>query len=467
MRTRLARLAGVLAAACLLLPLSACDEILSVRNPAEIPVDSLGNAALLDAQVAGLIARTAEVVSGTESAIVQAAAFMTDEQLTGLNWEDWQRTNQRIANYNEAQMDAMWSDMSEMVKLGENALRNLDTLAADPTSDERVALASALTGYGYLFIGLHFCNAVFSTPDSLSGDLQQPTDVFQLAIPYFQDAIDVGTAAGETDIVNLARVGMARAHLNLGNWSQAISFAGAVPAGFVWWVEFTDADTDLYNNLYNEVTGANHTIGVHPAFLNGTYGDDGLVAGQTDPRIQHASDNDTGHDGSTLLYKPYQGRRFSGYSGLTIAGGAVEEVDVILFEQSTDVMLADYVEAQHHMYEAMYRNGDPEGPILTFVNARRAVGNEGPSAATGAALFTELRRQRARDTFMGGFRMGDLRRWGRQGVGNFFPTGAHPNPDRPPAIYGGWTCFPLPLEEYEGNPNLARPTDPLAPIVEF
>jgi hypothetical protein len=451
----------------LLLPLSACEDLLNVNNPAEIPVDSLGSTALIDAQLAGLIARFAENIAGDEEAITQAGAFMTDEQITGLNWEDWQRTNQRIANYNEAQMDAMWSNMAEIVTLGESALHFLDSLVADPASDDRVALAAALTGYGYVFIGEHFCNAVFSTPDSLSQDLKQPTDVFQLAIPYFQQAIDVGTAAGEADIANMARVGMARAHLNLGNWSQAISFAGAVPAGFVWWVEFTDADTDLYNNLFNEVTGSNHTMGVHPAFLNGTFGDNGLVAGQTDPRIQHASDHDTGHDGSTLLYKPFQGRRFSGYSGLTIAGGAVEETDVILFEEGTDVMLADYVEAQHHMYEAMYQNGDPEGPILTFVNARRAVGNEGPSAATGAALFTELRRQRARDTFMGGFRMGDLRRWGRQGVGNFFPTGPHPNPERPPAVYDTWTCFPLPLEEYEGNPELARPADPLAPVVEF
>jgi hypothetical protein len=463
MRTRLARWAGVLAAASLL-PLSACDEILSVNNPAEIPIDSLGSAALLDAQLAGLIARFAENIAGDEEGIVQGGTFMTDEEVTGLNWEDWQRENQRIVEYNEGSVDVIWSNQSEIVRLGENLLANLDTLVADPSSDDRVALASALTGYGYVFIGEHFCMAVFSTADSLSTDIEEPDEVFQRAIPHFQRAIDVGTAVGETDIVNLARVGMARAHLNLQNWTQVISFAGAVPSGFVYWVEYISEDSDLYNNLYNEVTGSNHTIGVHPAFLNGTYGDNGLVAGQTDPRIQHTSDFDTGHDGSTKLYKPFQGRRYSGYSGLTIAGGAVEGDDVILFEQDTDVMLADYVEAQHHMYEAMYRAGQPEGPILAFVNARRAVGNEAPDPGlTGAALFAELRRQRSRDHYMGGLRIGDLRRWARQGVGNFFPTGAHPNPERPPAVYGPWTCYPLPIEEYEGNPDLERPADPFTP----
>jgi hypothetical protein len=447
----------------LLLPLSACNEILDVSNPEEIPVGDLDNEALLDAQLAGLIARFAENMAGDEEGVVQGGTFMTDEEVTGLNWEDWQRENQRIVEYNEGSVDLIWSNQSEIVRLGEQVLDQLESMASDPASDDRVALASALTGYGFVFIGEHFCNAVFSTPDNLSGDLRSPNDVFQMAIPHFQRAIDVGTAAGETDIANLARVGMARAHLSLEDWGQAISFAQAVPAGFVYWVEYSDADTDLYNNLFNEVTGSNHTIGVHPAFLNGTYGDNGLVAGQTDPRIQHMSDFSTGHDGSTKLYKPFQGRRYSGYSGATIAGGAVEGTDVILFEQATDVMLADDVEAQHHMYEAMYRSGAAEGPILAFVNARRAVGNEAPASFAGADLFTELRRQRARDHYMGGMRLGDLRRWARQGVGDFFPTGAHPNPERPPAVYGPWTCFPLPIEEYEGNPNLERPADPFTP----
>ena len=163
------------------------------------------------------------------------------------------------------------------------------------------------------------------------------------------------------------------------------------------------------------------------------------------------------------MYKPYQGRRFSGYTGATIASGAEPGSDVILFEPDTDVMLADYVEAQHHMYEAMFRSGGAEGPILDFVNARRAVGNEAPVGLNGAALFDELRRQRAIDHFMGGLRLGDLRRWKRGGVGDFFPTGAHPNPERPPGIYGEWTCYPLPIEEYEGNPNLEKPADPTIP----
>jgi hypothetical protein len=109
-----------------------------------------------------------------------------------------------------------------------------------------------------------------------------------------------------------------------------------------------------------------------------------------------------------------------------------------------------------------------QAAVLAFVNARRAVGNQAPVTLTGRALLEELRNQRARDLFMGGFRLPDLRRWTKfdadQGPfedGSYFPTGTHPN-----AVfgeYGEWTCFPIPLSEYEGNPNLPRPTNPTVP----
>ena len=59
---------------------------------------------------------------------------------------------------------------------------------------------------------------------------------------------------------------------------------------------------------------------------------------------------------------------------------------------------------------------------------------------------------------MGGFRLGDLRRWLRHGVGNFFPTGDHVNTPLNSATwppYQDATCFPIPLPELEANPNAA------------
>ena len=141
----------------------------------------------------------------------------------------------------------------------------------------------------------------------------------------------------------------------------------------------------------------------------------------------------------------------------------------LLTEFDTDVLMADYVEAQHHYHEALAMQGGNEAAVLAFVNARRAVGNQAPVALTGQALITELRNQRARDLFMGGFRLPDLRRWTRFDSGNgpfaggsYFPVGAHPNAPVW-SDYEAWTCYPIPLSEYEGNANLSKPANPNEP----
>ena len=41
-----------------------------------------------------------------------------------------------------------------------------------------------------------------------------------------------------------------------------------------------------------------------------------------------------------------------------------------------------------------------------------------------------------------------------QGVGDFFPKGTHPNPNL--GEYGTAECFPLPIAEYVGNPNIRK-----------
>jgi hypothetical protein len=128
----------------------------------------------------------------------------------------------------------------------------------------------------------------------------------------------------------------------------------------------------------------------------------------------------------------------------------------LLTGQDTDVLLADYLEARHHYFEALAMQdiAANQAAVLAFVNSRRAVGNQAAVSLSGQALITELRNQRGRDLFMGGFRLGDLRRWKDNGVGDFFPQGLHPTDGWGP--YGDATCYPLPSSEYEGNPNIRR-----------
>jgi hypothetical protein len=292
-------------------------------------------------------------------------------------------------------------------------------------------------------------------------------------------------AAGEADLANLARTGLARAYLGLGNWAQAATYASAVTPGFEWWIDFVDISGGR-NPLQGTSHGGNFTNGIHPWFtgthpsFDGTgfsWTDDNVIAPQTDPRIQHAKTDATGHNGLTRLYKLFQGLRYSQYTGKTIAPASAEcpactgtaEGDMwLLAEYDTDILLADYTEAQHHYYEALAMQGSNQAAVLAFVNARRAVGNQPPVNLSGQALITELRNQRGKDLFMGGFRLPDLRRWTRFDAGNgpfaggsYFPTGNHPTSQW--GSYGEWTCFPIPLSEYEGNANLVKPANPNTP----
>jgi len=82
----IARRTAWLAAVALLAPVSACNDILKVNNPAGIPIDNLNDSALLNAQVNGVIAELENVYTRSNGALLWSANFLTDEQVTGLNW---------------------------------------------------------------------------------------------------------------------------------------------------------------------------------------------------------------------------------------------------------------------------------------------------------------------------------------------------------------------------------------------
>ncbi|HEX6309263.1 MAG TPA: RagB/SusD family nutrient uptake outer membrane protein [Longimicrobiales bacterium] len=479
---------GVCAAGVLLVA-SACsvNDLLDVNNPEEIPIDQLDDPKLLDVRLNGVI----DAFSGTYvGSIIQYANFPTDELVTGLNWEDYARANQRIISYLEGPTTQIFEGLSRGLRLADGLAVHIKEWAAeDPNKDFDEALATTLIygGYSALVLAENTCQAVISPdPDEPSGEVLDPLQTFAVAITYLEEGLGVAQAEGDADLVNLALTGLARAHLGRGEWADAANYAGQVTSGFEWWIEFVDLPGGR-NPLQGTSHGGNFTHGIHPKFtgvhpsFDGTgfsFRNDNVVAPQTDPRIQHLPTDATGHNGLTPLYKFIQGLRYSDYTGETIAPASVtcpnctgsDPADMwLLAEFDTDVLMADYVEAQHHLHEALAMQGGNEPAVLAFVNARRAVGNQAPVVLTGQALITELRNQRARDLFMGGFRLADLRRWTRFDAGNgpfaggsYFPVGQHPNfPVW--SDYEEWTCFPIPLSEYEGNANLQRPANPNVP----
>ncbi len=480
---------SALCAAGVLLVMGACsvNDVLDVDNPAQIPVDALNDPSLLKVRLNGVVDAFHDSYVDD---VIHYANFPTDEMVTGLNWEDYARANQRIISYLEGPTARIFNNVSRALRLADGLATDIKSwAAADPTKDfdRELATALAYAGYSALVLAENTCQAVISPdPDSPSGTVLSPSETFAAALPYLNEALTVAQANGDADLVNLAHTGLARAYLGRGEWAQAATHASAVTAGFKRWMEFVDIPGGR-NPLQGTSHGGNFTHGIHPRFtgvhpsFNGTgfvFKDNNIIAPQTDPRIQHAVTDATGHNGLTPLYKFFQGLRYSDYNGKTIAPasaacpgctGTPAASMPLLAEFDTDVLMADYVEARHHYHEALAMQPGNEAAVLAFVNARRAVGNQPAVTLTGDALIRELRNQRARDLFMGGFRLPDLRRWTRFDAGkgpfasgSYFPTGAHPNAPVW-SDYEAWTCFPIPLSEYEGNANLTKPVDPNVP----
>jgi hypothetical protein len=448
-RTKAFRRYAALVAGLALFTLS-CDtvnKLLEANNPAEIREDQLDDATLANVLTNSVVGALTDMY---DDPLIWRGSMLTDEQVSGINWEGTARMSQRILPYTSGDANAMWRGLSRYRFLGDSIATRLRTLLKNPDSDRRLALVLAHSGYAYTLIAEYMCEGTIN----VSSQIFTPNEFAQRAIPRFEEAITVGTAAGASaaSVVNLARVGLARAALLLDDKQKVMQQAALVPYDFTTWVEYKLEIVD--NELVGNVTGANHNLGVHPRWLNGTFGDVLPPSALTDPRMQHRRDPRKGHNQLTLLYTPFQSLPYSGFTGQTVAASG----DTALYDQDTDIKLASGLEAMHHYYEAAGPDGTgPRGTTLEFVNERRAFGNQPPVDLAGDALMSELRTQRFKDLWLGGFRLGDLRRYAARGINDplhTFPTGPHPNVDW--GVYGDATCFPLPIAEYVGNPGIKR-----------
>ena len=157
--------------------------------------------------------------------------------------------------------------------------------------------------------------------------------------------------------------------------------------------------------------------------------------GLNDPRVPQPATTQLGLTGGSI-YTPLTPYMYTGW----VPTGAAARIDF-----GSDIKFATGLEAQYVLAET----AGPVASTLTFVNQRRAVGGEAPVTLTGPALMTELAEQRARDFYLTGQRLGDLRRYAKAG-NDLFPKGLYPLFND---SYGTDECFIVPLSEKAGNPN--------------
>jgi alpha-tubulin suppressor-like RCC1 family protein len=245
-------------------------------------------------------------------------------------------------------------------------------------SDPRIGQMLTLAGFTYLAFAEHFCSGVPLDDPNVG---LSTADLLALASTRFAQAL-----AGPIDATytNGARVGSARARLDVDDPAAAALAAAAVPTGFALNTAHSSNPGEgngvfLLNTQHERVTLAHID------------GGNGLPFRSTDPRVPW-----TRTEGGTDI----------GFNGVT------PQFDLLKYTTvSSPVQLAGGVEARLIEAEALLRSGNVPG-FLAGLNALRGIAglpilsDPGSNAARADVLFQE----RAFWLFATGHRLGDVRR---------------------------------------------------------
>lgn len=414
--------------------LAGCRDTLNVDNPRLITEGQLA-----DPQLANVLMNTAvSALQINYDEFVWNSAILTDEALNATNDYHSGELNQRIVELAQGDVGP-YNILAQYRATADTAAGRLRKLVKNPQTDLRLARADVYAGYGYVFMAEFLCTAPIN-----GGKLLTDDELETIGLSRFNEAISIATAAKAAGpsavadtILNFARVGAARASLNLGNKADAIAFGSLVAPSFRIFADYiASANTSLENSLWFRVNGQNKQLGVHP-----------LMQGLNDPRVRYVTKGVLGHNQLTVLNVPYSPRTFSTFD-------AVNRSDSVPIQAFSSIEIASGLEARYIVAEA----SGATAQTLALVNERRAVGGEPLSTASGDTLMAQLREEKRRDFFLGARRLGDLRRYKAQGVGDFFPSGPHPTKEW--GLYGSATCFIIDQAEVSSNPNVAGYTPP-------
>jgi len=278
-----------------------------------------------------------------------------------------------------------------------------------------IARAAVFAGYSNLLMGEAFCTAALD-----GGPEIQAQELFVRADARFTQAMQAATVAGTTAMLNLARVGRARARLNLGRLPDAKADAILVPSGF--------KELALYPAT---VSGVNENlIHVHNYLTNITAIDaaywDVRFAGVPDPRVGVVNTGQNAASGAPLW-------RATKYS-----------------TRSSPVELGTWEEAQLIVAEADAAAGNLSDAVAIINLLHTRAGLPGFGGGTQAEVRAQIMYERRAELFVEGHHLGDYRRYQLP----FVPAAGAIYPYAPGYVYGNARCFPLPLSERNSNPNI-------------
>ena len=319
---------------------------------------------------------------------------------------------------------AVYLPLQTVIRQGEQATELIGDFKDEDVEHRAflLAKAAAYTGYAYQIMGETFCQLAFD-----GGPAETPQQAWMRAEAKFTESLQLAPTtapSGETvaSIMDMARVGRARARLNLGDVPGVLADAGGVTAGFVRLAQM-DGGTARRSNRVYENNNRDRGSSVHPSYLYL------MVEGVPDTRVESDSLGQVGFDGITQMYAQNK------YADL-----------------GADIPFSTWREAQLMIAEV-----DPTTQGVAIIDGLRMTPH-GLPAYTGGTTTTEILElvleERRRELWMQGSKLGDmLRVQGDPNLpdipGYLFETGLNQRGQ----AYGTATCYPLPLSETDNNTN--------------
>ena len=415
------RAAAVLIALSLLLPAAACDvfdSLLSVEAPSRIPAEELESPGSIGLLLNGA---KADFECAYGSYVVMSgflAGELTDATQTAARWPYTRRVvaaNDAIYGTAACASLGVYKGLSTARWDAETVLGRLEAYTDAQVQNRTVliATAAAYSGYSHLLLGEGFCSGVL-LDEALEPSGEVPREqLLERAVLRFTRAIDAAQAAGSAPMLNLARVGRARAYLDLGRKAEAAADARLVPAGFVYHATFSTIDARRYNRVYSQVNQTElASIGEEYRALR--------HMGVADPRVEVVNTGRVATDGTPLF-------RQTRYDGL-----------------EAPIPMASYDEARLILAEA--EGGQTAVDVINAFHARAGLPSFASSDA--AEILEHVLAERQAVLFLTGHRLFDVARHGLTRV----PAAGTPYPKG--GSYGTDTCFPLPEVERLNNPKI-------------
>lgn len=409
--------------------LSSCDtldKLISVESPSQIAAEVLDNPSNADLLVNSAVNEFrcalvhyigAGAYTGNEWGVGadlggSSYVWYDNRVFTPTGWTSMYATgdcSQDLPNVYEPLSTARW--------VADDALRRLDEWTDEevPNRTELTAKAATFAGYSLTLLGEGMCSAALDLGPEIS-----TAQIFAEADSRFERAITAAQAAGDDEMLNVARVGRARVQLNLGDLSTAATIAGMVPAGFSYEFQYSSLDDATENKLW-VLMQRSLQANVEPMYRNMTF------MGVPDSRVEVID----------------LGIRAPGTTIEMFAAAKYPSID-------SPVPVATWEEAQLIMAEAAIEDGRLQDAVDIINDLHAQVGLPDFVSNDEAEIRAQLVYERSAELFLEGHHLQDIKR---------FDIALVPAPGTP-AVHGGLfsnqTCFPLPDVEYLNNPNINR-----------